>query len=90
MPAGSTFSVSGTHKNVAITCDGCSVNVSGVSNTVEIAGNCDSLTVSGVENSVTVETAEKIGISGFNNKVAYRSGQPEVNKSGDGNAVNQG
>lgn len=90
VPAGSTFSVAGTHKSVAITCDGCSVNVSGVSNTVEIAGNCDSLTVSGVENSVTVETAEKIGISGFNNKVVYRSGQPEVNKSGDGNAVNQG
>ncbi|WP_109551357.1 DUF3060 domain-containing protein [Mycobacteroides franklinii] len=90
VPAGSTFSVSGTHKNVAVNCDGCSVNVSGVSNTVDIEGNCDSLTVSGVENAVSVETAAKIGVSGFNNKVSYHSGEPEVSQSGGNNTVEQG
>ncbi len=90
MPAGSTFSVPGTHKNVAINCDGCSVSVSGVSNTVEILGNCDTLTVSGVENTVTVETAVKIGVSGIDIQVTYRTGEPQVAKSGNNNTVEQG
>ncbi|MBN7439358.1 DUF3060 domain-containing protein [Mycobacteroides abscessus subsp. abscessus] len=89
VPAGSTFSVAGTHKNVAINCDGCSVSVSGVSNTVEILGNCDTLTVSGVENAVTVETAVKIGVSGIDNQVTYRTGEPQVAKSGNNNTVEQ-
>lgn len=90
VPAGSTFSVSGTHKQVTVTCDGCMVSVSGVSNTVEILGNCDTLTVSGVENAVTVETAAKIGVSGFDNKVTFHSGEPDVSKSGNNNTVEQG
>lgn len=90
VPAGATFSVSGTHKQVAVNCDGCLVNVSGVSNTVEIMGNCDTLTVSGVENAVHLETARKIGVSGFDNKVTYYSGEPEVSKSGNNNTVEQG
>jgi hypothetical protein len=90
VPEGSTFSVSGTHKQVAVNCDGGLVNVSGVSNTVEITGNCDTLTVSGVENTVHLETARKIGVSGFDNKVTYYSGEPEVSKSGNNNTVEQG
>ncbi|WP_088413329.1 DUF3060 domain-containing protein [Mycobacteroides saopaulense] len=90
VPPGSTFSVSGTHKQVAVYCDECSVNVSGVSNTVEILGNCDTLTVSGVENAVTVDTAVKIGVSGFDNRVTYHSGEPDVSKSGNNNTVQQG
>ncbi|MBA0049004.1 DUF3060 domain-containing protein [Mycobacteroides sp. LB1] len=89
-PPGSTFSVSGTHKQITVNCDDCSVNVSGVSNTVEVQGNCDTLTVSGVENAVTVETAREIRASGFDNKVTYHSGEPEVSKSGDRNTVEQG
>ncbi|PRP61045.1 hypothetical protein C7B72_24095, partial [Bacillus halotolerans] len=57
---------------------------------VEIVGNCDTLTVSGVENTVTVEAARKIGASGFDNKVTYLSGEPEVSKSGNNNSVEQG
>ncbi|MUM15655.1 hypothetical protein BI330_13805 [Mycobacterium sp. CBMA 623] len=90
MPPGSTYSVSGTHKHVMVTCDECSINVSGVSNTVEIEGNCDTLTVSGVENVVTVGTAGKIGVSGFDNKVTFQSGEPDVSKSGSNNTVEQG
>ncbi|WP_078329390.1 DUF3060 domain-containing protein [Mycobacteroides salmoniphilum] len=89
-PPGSTFSVSGTHKQITVNCDDCSVSVSGVSNTVDIVGNCDTLTVSGVENTVTVEAARTIGASGFDNKVTYHSGEPEVSKSGDNNTVEQG
>lgn len=90
VPEGSTFSVSGTHKQVAVNCDGGLINVSGVSNTVEITGNCDTLTVSGVENTVHLETARKIGVSGFDNKVTYYAGEPEVSKSGNNNTVEQG
>ncbi|WP_078314091.1 DUF3060 domain-containing protein [Mycobacterium sp. D16Q16] len=89
-PPGSTFSVSGTHKQITVNCDDCSVNVSGVSNTVDIVGNCDALTVSGVENTVTVEAARTIGASGFDNKVTYHSGEPEVSTSGNNNTVEQG
>lgn len=90
VPPGSTFSVSGSHKQVAVNCDNCSINVSGVSNTVEVVGNCDTLTVSGIENTVNVETARKIDTSGFDNKVTYYFGEPEVAKSGDRNTVQQG
>ncbi|MGH3722678.1 MAG: DUF3060 domain-containing protein [Mycobacterium sp.] len=90
VPPGSTFSVSGAHKHVVVTCDECSVNVSGVSNTVEIEGNCDNLTVSGVENIVTVGTSREISVSGFRNEVTYHSGEPTISGGGDSNAVHQG
>ncbi len=55
-----------------------------------ITGQCLSVTVSGVENTVTVDAAAKINASGFNNRVTYLSGTPEINNSGGDNVVEQG
>jgi hypothetical protein len=55
-----------------------------------ITGHCASLSVSGVQNSVTVDAADSIEASGFSNHIIYHSGSPGIDKSGDGNVVQQG
>ena len=87
---GEPVSVYGVGQTKTVACQDCVVNVSGVSNTVTILGHTVSLTVSGVENSVTVDSADKIGASGFENRIIYRSGSPEVKNSGSSNTVEQG
>jgi hypothetical protein len=62
---------------------------SGISNTVTITGHCVNVTVSGVENQVTVDTADAISASGFDNRVIYHFGSPAIN-SGGSNVVEQG
>jgi hypothetical protein len=89
-PPGGKLSVSGINENRTITCNDSIVNVSGVSNTVVITGHCASLTVSGVQNSITVDAVDTIDASGFNNKVTYHSGTPEITNAGGSNVVQQG
>ncbi|ULE33987.1 DUF3060 domain-containing protein [Mycobacterium sp. IDR2000157661] len=90
-PAGGQYSVSGVEEDETIECNGSNINVSGVNNTVTLLGHCLSVTVSGVENQVTVDSADRIGASGFDNQVTYRSGTPQVDASaGTGNVVAQG
>jgi hypothetical protein len=89
-PAGGKLSVSGINENRTISCNDSIVSVSGISNTVVITGHCASLTVSGLKNSVTVDAADTIEASGFNNQVTYHSGSPTINKSGESNVVQQG
>ncbi len=89
-PPGGSLSVFGINENRTITCKDSIVSVSGVSNTVVITGHCASLTVSGLKNSVTVDAADTIEASGFNNQVTYHSGSPKISKAGDGNVVQQG
>ena len=86
---GAPVSIAGAGEQKKVVCDGGSVNISGVSNTVEITGNCAKLTVSGMQNEVTVDSADTIGASGFNNAVTYHSGTPKIENSGD-NVVEQG
>ncbi len=87
---GGTVSVSGANNAETVVCDGGgSVSVSGFSNTVTITGHCAELTVSGFQNKVVVDSSDTIGASGFNNNVTYRSGTPQIDKSGD-NVVEQG
>jgi len=57
---------------------------------VVITGHCTQISVSGVQNSITVDSVDAIDASGFNNKVTYHSGTPEVGNSGDSNVVEQG
>jgi hypothetical protein len=90
LPPGGTFSVSGVGANKTIACDGSIVNVSGVSNTVVITGHCASLIVSGIENVITIDTADSIGVSGFDNRITYHSGTPNLSNSGGSNTVEQG
>lgn len=89
-PPGTELSVAGINENRTLACDDNPVSVSGVSNTVVITGHCTSLSVSGVQNTVTVEAVERIGASGFNNKVTYHSGTPSISNSGGSNVVGRG
>jgi Protein of unknown function (DUF3060) len=61
----------------------------GVSNTVTITGHCVSVTVSGVDNEVIVESADRIGASGFENRVTFQTGDPRIDNFGD-NIVERG
>jgi Protein of unknown function (DUF3060) len=89
-PAGGNLSVAGINKSQTITCNESIVDVSGVSNKVVISGHCKSLSVSGVQNSVTVDAVDTIEASGFNNQITYHTGSPSIDKSGEGNVVQQG
>ncbi|MGA5542560.1 DUF3060 domain-containing protein [Mycobacterium sp. NPDC051198] len=90
VPAGETVIVSGIKEHRTVECRENTVIVSGIENEIEILGHCIAVTVSGVENVITVESVETIGVSGFDNRVTYRSGEPEVSKSGQSNVVEAG
>ncbi len=87
---GETVIVSGIGENRAIDCRDNTVIVSGIENQLEITGHCVAVTVSGVDNVITVESADTIGVSGFENRVTFHTGQPDVSKSGQSNVVEQG
>lgn len=87
---GSTVSVSGIGSIKTIACNENVMVVSGANNRITITGHCTSLTVSGFENNVTVDSADAITAAGFNNHVAFHSGAPAINQSGEGNLIEQG
>jgi hypothetical protein len=89
-PVGGNLSAAGINESQTIACNDSIVNVSGISNTVVITGHCKSLDVSGVQNKVTVDAVDTIEASGFNNQITYHTGSPSIDKSGDGNVVQQG
>ena len=88
-PAGGQYSVSGVDENETIECNGADISVSGVNNTVTLLGHCLSVTVSGIENQVSIDSVDEIGASGFDNRVIYHSGDPEVNVTSN-NSVTRG
>ena len=88
-PPGAQVSIAGVEKNKTIACNDGYVNVSGVRNTVNITGHCVNVTVSGMNNIVTVDIADAISASGFDNRVTYHSGSPQID-SGESNVVEQG
>ncbi|MGB3521266.1 MAG: DUF3060 domain-containing protein [Mycobacterium sp.] len=85
-----TLIIAGAGENKTLACDGRYVSVSGVSNTVELTGQCAGLTVSGIGNVITVDSTPKVTASGLNNRITYRSGNPEVSTSGFDNVVERG
>lgn len=87
---GESTSIAGVQTRRTVRCDGGTVTVSGMENVVEVTGACGAITVSGMTNVVRVETARTIAASGFDNRVTYRDGTPEVVTSGSGNVVEQG
>jgi Protein of unknown function (DUF3060) len=89
-PAGATLTISGIKESRTVACNQSAINLSGISNKVVITGHCASLHVSGVQNSVTVDAVDSVDVSGFNNQITYHSGSPSIEKSGDGNVVQQG
>lgn len=89
-PAGTNVSIAGIGEDETFACDDHLVSISGVENTVVITGRCASVSVSGIDNVVTVDAAAQIGVSGFDNRIEYRQGEPEVTMSGTGNTVERG
>lgn len=87
---GETVIVSGVNENRTVTCNGNAVIVSGIENTLTITGHCANIAVSGIQNTITVDSADTIGVSGFENRVTFHTGQPEISKSGQDNSVEQG
>jgi DUF3060 family protein len=89
-PQGGKLSVSGINENRTLVCNDSMVTVSGVSNTVVITGHCARISVSGVQNTIAVDAVDSVDASGFNNKVTYHSGSPQISNVGDSNVVEQG
>ncbi len=88
-PPGGALSVAGMGENKTLECNDNRVSISGVSNTVTITGHCTTITVSGMQNKVTLDTADQISASGFDNVITYHSGSPDINNAGN-NTVQQG
>ena len=65
------------------------MNISGIRNTVNITGHCVKVTVSGMNNIITVDNADAIGASGFDNRITFHSGEPQIDST-DSNIVEQG
>ena len=88
-PPGGEVGVSGVENNKTVACNDGSVNISGIRNTVNITGHCLKVTVSGMNNVITVDIADAIGASGFDNRITYHSGSPQIDST-DSNIVEQG
>ena len=86
---GQTVTVSGIDENKTVACNDATVTISGIRNTVNITGHCVSVSVSGIENIITVDIADTIGASGFDNKVTYHAGTPQIDATGS-NVVEHG
>ena len=86
---GQELAVSGIDENKTITCNDANVTVSGIRNTVNITGHCAKISVSGMNNVITVDAADTIGASGFDNRVIYHGGTPQIDSMGS-NVVEHG
>ncbi len=53
-------------------------------------GHCASLTITSYDNKVTLDSADSINVSGYNNTVTYHSGAPKITNSGYSNTIQQG
>jgi hypothetical protein len=87
---GEQVTVSGVDENKTVACNDASVSISGIRNTVNITGHCMKVSVSGINNVITVDIADTIGASGFDNRVTFHAGSPQIENSGGNNVVEQG
>lgn len=87
---GGVVTFGGIGENKTIACNEGTVSISGVENTIVITGHCLSVNVSGIENIVTVDSADAIVASGFDNRITFKTGSPEISNSGGDNVVEQG
>lgn len=67
---------------------GKSLNLTGSNNTLKVKGRCAAVRVSGADNRVTLdEVSDSLTITGLNNAVSYRAGEPTVDDRGSGNTI---
>jgi hypothetical protein len=83
-------SVSGVDNNKTVACVDGTVTISGIRNIVNITGHCVSVSVSGMNNEVSVDAADTISANGFDNKVNYRTGTPQIDTNGSNSVVQAG
>ncbi len=88
--SGEPINITGVGAVQNVACDGNTVMISGASNTVTITGTCTSLLISGIGNTVVLDSAAQIVASGFNNRVTYHSGNPEIVGADDSNTITRG
>jgi Protein of unknown function (DUF3060) len=72
-----------------IDCNNGNLKLDGSNNTYAVTGHCRRLEVFGGANHVTVDSADTISVFGDDNVVAYHSGAPTINKTGNNNIVTQ-
>jgi hypothetical protein len=89
-PPSAQVTISGIEENKTIACTDSAVSISGVDNTVTITGHCVSVSVSGMRNQVTVDASDSISASGFENRIIYHSGSPQIDNFGGNNIIEQG
>ncbi len=88
--AGGSLSIGGVDRTQTVICNQGTVSISGMNNTIEVQGSCAEVSVSGMENTLTVESADAITVSGFDNRVTYRTGDPKTSQAGTGNVIERG
>ena len=71
--------------------EGGKVIVNGASNVITITGGCAKVQINGSMNAVAIAAADKINVTGTNNKVTWSKGwtkkAPKISRSGVGNKV---
>jgi hypothetical protein len=86
---GVVVNVLGTQGIREVTCSDCIINVAGVANVVTVTGRCASATVSGVNNQIKVEECTTLSAVGFDNRITYKTGSPEITGVTDSNIIEQ-
>lgn len=71
-------------------CDNCKLTLSAYSIEFDVTGHAASLTISSYDNKVTVDSVDRINVSGYDNVVTYHSGTPKITDSGRSNTIHRG
>jgi hypothetical protein len=71
-------------------CNNCKLTLSSYGIAFNVTGHTANLTISSYDNKVTIDSADAINVSGYNNNVTYHSGAPKVTDSGYSNTIQQG
>ncbi len=79
-------------KSAQIDCGaGKSLDVTGSNNSLTVLGACWSVRVSGADNRIRLERIDgDLSVTGLNNTVDYRDGDPAVHDEGSGNRISRG
>lgn len=86
---GDTINYGAFGTNTEVDCaDGKSLNVGGSNNTLKVKGDCTVVSIAGADNRITLNKVDRsLTITGLNNAVTYRTGEPKVDDRGSGNTV---
>jgi hypothetical protein len=71
-------------------CNNCKLTLSAYGIEFDVTGHAASLTISSYDNKVTVDSVDRINVSGYDNVVTYHSGTPKITDSGRSNTIHRG